>query len=449
MKRILYCFSNLLLCYSAFAQNVGVGESSPGAKLTIRSSDAFSKSLLVKTTSNDTSFFIYGYNHFINGYTNTSTSSLTVNNKHFLPFDNAQLTILASGERSGINANGSLSTLDFRNINTTSRYNFSGYLGNAIPHNMGLYYYNPDASISKTLLYFTQDGYTGVGTFAPVGRLQINHTSASANPTLNLYDSVATGGPILQFRNAGGAKNWQIQGYLNHSSPNSDELNFVNNNVTLATLSNSGNFGIGTTAPQNKLHLHNTTGLTTSYTQFTNPNTGSGGSDGLLVGINGVGHSFIYNQENSRLYFGTANTTRMSISETGNVGIGIDPGTEKLDVVGNINASGIVRAGEVHRTSTGVANLVPIAYGNISSTGFIQSGSGNYTLLKISTGFYQVTITGEAYQFQTYTTVVTPAGNIGPIFTNTGSGGGSLHIYTYNLAGVAADSQFCFVVYKQ
>jgi hypothetical protein len=295
MKR-LFCYCSFLLLSNALsAQNVGVGETSPGAKLTIKASDAFNKSLLIKTSTNDTATFFMGFNHYIGGYTNTSVAALTLNNKYFLPFDNTQLNIVASGERVGINANGSLSTIEFRNINNTngSRFSFSAYLGNTVTHNMGWYYYNPDDGGSKTLLYFTQAGNAGMGTVTPA---------------------------------------------------------------------------------------------------------------------------------------------------------------EKLDVVGNINASGIVRAGEVHRTSTGTSNLVPIAYGNISSAGFVQTGSGNIAVTKIGTGWYQITITGEAYQFQSYTTVVTAAGNIGPIMTNTGSGGGNLYVYTYNAtgaSGTAADSQFCFVVYKQ
>jgi hypothetical protein len=273
-----------------------------------------------------------------------------VGNKYFVPVDNAQLTLMAYGEKSGINAAGSFSTLQFRNINSGAQLNFSGYLGGAAAHNLGLYYYNPADGQSKTFMYFTQAGNVGIGNFAPTGRMQIDHTSGASTPTLNLYDSSTGGGPILQFRNAGGSRNWQIRTEINHPVPANDEFNIVNNNVTLASISGTGNLNV---------------------------------------------------------------------------------------------------TGEVNRPSTGNSNLVPVAYGNISSAGFVQTSSGNITLSRISAGWYQVTITGEAYQFQSYTTVVTPAGNIGPIITNTGSGGGNLYIYTYNLAGAAADSQFCFVVYKQ
>jgi hypothetical protein len=367
MKRTMYCIGLLLACYGAMAQNVGIGESSPAAKLTIKSSDAFSKSLLVKTTSDDTAMFIYGHSHYLNGYSNSSSATLTLNNKYFVPGDNAQLTILASGERSGINAAGSLGTLEFRNINSPGRFNFSSYTGAVATHNLGFYYNDGSSGISQTLMYFLANGNTGIGTFTPV----------------------------------------------------------------------------------QKLHLHNSTGTNNSYAMFTNPTTGQSATDGLLVGVNSLGNAFINNQESSRLHFGTANVNRMIISDNGNIGIGTDPTTEKLEVAGNINASGSIRATEVVRTSTGSANLVPIAYGNISSSGFVQSGSGNFTVSKISTGWYSITITGESYQFQTYSTVATPAGNVGPIMTNTGSGGGNLYVYTYAGGGAAADSQFCFVVYKQ
>ena len=207
----------------------------------------------------------------------------------------------------------------------------------------------------------------GIGTPTPSGKLQIDHRSSFLSPTLNLFDSSITEGPNVQFRNAGGTKSWQIQAILNHTIANSDYLDFKNNGAILATLGNTGNFGIGTTTPD-----------------------------------------------------------------------------EKLEVAGNIKISG-----EVNRTSTGTSNMVPIAYGNISSTGTINSGSGNFTVSRFTAGFYTITITGESYHFQTHTSVVTPVGSSAAIIVGTGSGGGGLHVFTYNASGVAVDNQFCFVAYKQ
>ncbi len=104
---------------------------------------------------------------------------------------------------------------------------------------------------------------------------------------------------------------------------------------------------------------------------------------------------------------------------------------------------------ELTRSSkTGTTNLLPIAYGNVSSTGFINSGSGNLAVNRITTGIYEITITGEAYQFQIYTATVTAIGSSAPVIATTGSGGGKLQVYTYNITGASTDSNFHFVVYK-
>jgi hypothetical protein len=116
-----------------------------------------------------------------------------------------------------------------------------------------------------------------------------------------------------------------------------------------------------------------------------------------------------------------------------------------IDATGNIDIKGDL----TNSAKTGTANLLPIAYGNVSGTGFVHTGSGNFTVSHFSTGTYIITITGEPYHFQQYVTTVTPVGSITPIVATTGSGAGSLQVFTYNLSGVAADAQFMFVVYKQ
>ena len=205
----------------------------------------------------------------------------------------------------------------------------------------------------------------GIGTNTPFGKLQINHRGSVINPTLNLVDSSSSTGPIILFRNLGGAKTWEIRAYLNHLVANSDYLDFVNNGDIIATLVSSGNVGIGSILP-----------------------------------------------------------------------------TEKLDVTGNIKLSG-----ELNRTSTGTSNMVPIAYGNISSTGAINSGSGNFSVSK-STGLYSIAITGEFFFISSYTSIVTPIGN-NAAFVASSSGSGNLLVFTYNMSGVLTDNSFCFVVYKQ
>jgi hypothetical protein len=286
-KYIVVCMTAALaMCLSeSQAQNVGIGETAPGAKLVIKGA-GLGRSLLVKNSADDSMMMVDHLNVQIGGVHATATGILSISNKHYLPSDPYQLQLVAGGERSGINANGSLCMLQMMNANTNKSWNLSSYAGaDAASRNFSISFHDPDAGIYDPLIYVKAGGDIGIGNFNP---------------------------------------------------------------------------------------------------------------------------------------------------------------TQKLDVTGNVRLTG-----EMHRSSTGTANMLPIAYGNVSAAGFIHTGSTNFTVSKLTTGWYAITITGESYQFQIYTALVTPVGSTAPIITSTGSGGGNLHVYTFNTAGTATDSQFNFVVYKQ
>ncbi len=451
MKKIFFASSFTLMATVSSSQNIGIGEPSPGAKLTIKGSDAFNKNFLVKTMSGDTSFFIYDNFLFINGYPTAGfvSASLTVNNKYFVPLEGAQLAIAASGERSGGSSNGSLSQIQFYNTNNmAARFYIDSYLGTQGPNYWRLNYSFPEPPFTaRTYFHIGQDGNAGFGEFAPNAKLQINHRSSTAVPTLRLHDSSTTAGPIVHFSNTGGTDDWQIRSVLNSTN---DRMDFFYNNTITASLVNSGttaSFGIGTTNPVHRLQIN--TGAQHCYAHYTNLATGSSSSDGVLTGVNGAGTAFIFNNEATPMYFGTAGLNRMMIDASGRVGIGVDPPSEALDVNGNIESSGLVRVtGEVNRPATGTSHLLPIAYGNISATGTISHSSGNITVTKTGVGDYEIEITGVSYNFQLFATLVTPTGTT-PVFASTNSVSGHLLVHTLNLAGNPVDNRFSFVVYAQ
>ncbi|MBP6731289.1 MAG: hypothetical protein KA149_04480 [Chitinophagales bacterium] len=109
-------------------------------------------------------------------------------------------------------------------------------------------------------------------------------------------------------------------------------------------------------------------------------------------------------------------------------------------------SSGNVTVNEINRTSTGSANLVPVAYGTINASGTILSGTGNFTVTKTGTGSYSIALDGQSFLFSNYTTLATIVGTNGQIATNSVSG--NLLIYTSNAAGTAGDQIFQFVTYK-
>ncbi|MGZ3809061.1 MAG: hypothetical protein ACXVCE_13320, partial [Bacteriovorax sp.] len=95
----------------------------------------------------------------------------------------------------------------------------------------------------------------------------------------------------------------------------------------------SGNVGIGTTGPQQLLHLGGAGNSALSL--FTNTSTGNTSSDGSYVGINPTGNMYVWNQENLPILFGTNNGERMRIDASGNVGIGTSSASAKLQVLGS------------------------------------------------------------------------------------------------------------------
>jgi hypothetical protein len=365
MKQFSLLIIFLVLAHAVLPQNVGIGEPNPTVKLTVKA-ESFQPSFLVKNGDDDSLLFTGYRNLFLGGYHPTGTGVVNVSNKNFLPFDPPIVNLIAAGERSGGNANGSIANLRFSNVNTNKYFELSSYAGAEMANQyFGLGHRDPDdATQFRYLMYMKVTGQTGFGTFTPTGRMQINHRASTITPTLNLVDS-ASAGPIIELGTTVASDFWQIRANITQSSPAATYLEFSTQ-----------------TAP------------------------------------------------------------RMFLRGDGHLGLGTFP-TEKLDMIGNARING-----EINRPSTGAANLVPVAYGTISATGAIQSGSGNFTVDHLSTGLYIITITGESYLFSQYTTTATGIGSTTPLLVNTGSGSGSLQVRVYNLSGVATDGIFTFVVYK-
>jgi len=221
------------------------------------------------------------------------------------------------------------------------------------------------------------------------------------------------------------------------------ELNFLRNDVVMASLNGNGNFGIGINYAQHNLHVHGTSS-SGGQAQFTNSVTGTGFNDGLMIGVGPSGNALVWLSEPQQMSFATDGISRMVISGAGNVGIGTNYFlSEKLEVDGSVRITG-----EVNRAATGTSQLLPIAYGNISPLAVINHSSGNISVVRTGLGVYDIEIVGETYHYLTHVGVATITGAT-PGFVLINSLGGHLLINTMNISGVQADRQFSFVVYKQ
>jgi hypothetical protein len=148
-----------------------------------------------------------------------------------------------------------------------------------------------------------------------------------------------------------------------------------------------------------------------------------------------------------------AQDTSLTVSSSGNVGVGTSTPASKLDVNGTMTISG-ANTNELNRVQTGDANLVPIAYANVNSDGTINAGSStnNVTLQGHSAGSgnYYFTIAGENVYYTSVVCIATLSGSPAGVVSWSSSGGGAqLYIGTADNTGTAADKAFTFILYKK
>jgi len=179
--------------------------------------------------------------------------------------------------------------------------------------------------------------------------------------------------------------------------------------------------------------------------------TGADGADGALTawslfGNQAIGSvNFIGTTDSADFVIKTNSVERLRVKTDGKVGIGTAAPASKLDVSGTINISG--STSELNRSQTAGANLAPIAYGNISSLGIINAGTGNFTVSMQSAGIYIINITGEFYNELSYITLVTPVDfHAKPSAGDDGLG--NLEIKLYPPSGFFVAGGFQFITYK-
>ena len=161
------------------------------------------------------------------------------------------------------------------------------------------------------------------------------------------------------------------------SNHEQNDLQFETSGNTAMVLDEYGRLSVGgLTGFSDNFHLHNRTPGAPCYMRVTNASIGHTASDGLLLGIDNLGHGTFYSKENASMWFGTNDVVKMALSAEGDLGIGtIAPATDLHIHRNGVNSSfALLTNGTTGNT---VNDGLRIGV-NSSGNGFIRQGENGY-----------------------------------------------------------------------
>jgi trimeric autotransporter adhesin len=181
-------------------------------------------------------------------------------------------------------------------------------------------------------------GNVGISNIAPTAKLDIITAGSLIKPHIRMYE-FNDGYARLEFKNSTGNNYWHIAGYNNLTNAN-ERLNFYNNTTgDVMSITGDGKVGIGTSNPTDKLMVNtvtNSTGIshTDGNIKFSTYLASSGAPEvGAELGT----------VSNHPLHFYTNNSwAQMTLLQNGNFGIGITNPGEKLAVNGRIRSKEVL-----------------------------------------------------------------------------------------------------------
>ena len=168
---------------------------------------------------------------------------------------------------------------------------------------------------------------TAIGTYAGQNQVGINNESDSANVFIG-YQAGAT---------VGSKANKLYIANANTDNP------LIWGDFYMNKLAFHGDVGIGTKTPIDMLNIHDAnSSIPKSFLRFTNNFSGQDIGDGFRIGLTEFMSGIIWHYEDKPIVLGTNNTTRMTIHESGKVGIGTNNPQGNLHIYQNAGVSSLI-----------------------------------------------------------------------------------------------------------
>ena len=252
----------------------------------------------------------------------------------------------------------------------------------------------------------------GIGTASPSQKLHVYESSTSSQAYVTVQNNRSRNAAVLTQTTNGG--------FYTGTSIGTDSLCWQVYDASAGErmrIDSSGNVGIGTSSPAQKLHI---SGTGFSYLRTTSTSYGGTGFD---IGQHTGGSIYLNNRDNTPIIFQTNNTERMRISG-GNVGIGTSSPNGKLQFDNGLDTRKIVLYEGANNNyqfyGFGIegSTLVYSTYASTDDHVFFSgaSASSRNELMRIKgTGNVDISsgyITSQVPAFNAYNPAVTTSGNI-------------------------------------
>jgi hypothetical protein len=256
------------------------------------------------------------------------------------------------------------------------------------------FFANRTASDYTTLptesMSITNTGNVGIGTTSPGGRLELNGSGQSwtTAPAIRMWDSYNSKGWLV-----GNVNNITAGDFYIRTLPGED-TNPGASNSEFTIKHATGNVGIGTTSPGNKLHVSGDVIRVVNSTWSGIEAHNTNGTWESFVGTESGGGGNRYNSASSRHTFYNNSNAVMTINSSGNVGIGTTSPAYKLDVNGNVGIAGDLEFTKVDGVQVKAKESIIITIDsddNDSSRVFqVKDGGGDILMTVGDTGTLQL-----------------------------------------------------------
>lgn len=258
----------------------------------------------------------------------------------------------------------------------------TGSIGTTSNHPLAIYTNN------SIKIIIDPSGNAGIGTQTPSAKLHVHSTTLPM-----IISSSSDTSAMLEFQDGAGTTNkWRIGSGSDTTTDGKFFIYDLRQNATRMVVDTSGNVGIGTSSPAQKLDIVGTLQLTNTLTPANTSYVYDGG--GLVLESN----------NNNPMYFYTGGVEGIRMDQNQRVGIGTDANLSTIDAIlavagGAVQFSGgtTAQAGLRFQTDGSLFTLTGINQDNDTNNTIVLKGGSNNTLA-VKDGLVGINTTVPGYE---------------------------------------------------